>query len=116
MVEGRIDVLALQTAEALDDLERSAQRIGRRFGLITGLRRVMKICGDQRTVDALEGLGLDADIVAPSPYSSAELAATLSSVPVDGMCVAVVYRDVPESVIAGSVVTRCRSLEGYFVA
>ena len=116
MIEGRVDILAIQSVEAVEELENIARRIGRRFGLVTGMRRVVKVCCDQSTADAVADLGMDADVVISAPESTVDWETTLESVSIDGMCVAVVSSDEIGLLLSASIAMRCRSLEKYMVA
>ena len=116
LVGGRTGMAVLPTAAAVEELARVAESLGRKFGLVAGLRRAVKVCGGPEAASALRKLGLDADITAPRPYTLAEMAATLSRIPLEGMNLAIVHHAKRDDALAAAVEFRCGSVDELFLA
>jgi uroporphyrinogen-III synthase len=89
--EGRLQFVLLLTGVGVTALVREAEALGRLPELIAGLERATTICRGPKPAGALAKLPVTVDVRVPSPHTTADVIATLSTLPIDGRGVALVH-------------------------
>ena len=89
--EGRLQFVILLTGVGVTGLVREAEALGRLPELIAGLERATTICRGPKPAGALAKLPVTVDVRVPSPHTTADVVATLSTLPIDGRGVALVH-------------------------
>src|SRR6185503_1752056 len=80
----RYDVVIFMTGVAVSLLFETADRIGRRPELVTGLRSLTTVCRGPKPTAALRGFGVPPTLTAEEAYTSAEVLDALSSMDLEG--------------------------------
>ena len=88
---GRLQFVILLTGAGVSALVREADALGRLPELIAGLERATTICRGPKPAGALAKLPVTVDVRVPSPHTTADVIATLSTLPIDGRGVALVH-------------------------
>jgi uroporphyrinogen-III synthase len=107
----KLRFVILLTGVGVTALVREAEALGRLSELIAGLERATTICRGPKPAGALARLPVTVDVRVPSPHTTADVIATLSTLDIDGHGVALVHYGERSTPLPDALLTRASHID-----